>query len=472
MKIKKQDIFSQVHIHQMTNEGTGLVHIHQVPVFVKGNVAPDDVVDIRITRVRKNACEATVQKVHQYSVAHTSPKCIHFGICGGCKWQHIHYATQLEQKQKFVVHAFEKAIPHFKFNFLPIIPAPQPYYYRNKMEFTFSTEKWLTLTEIQDKTTSIQDKNALGLHVPQRFDKVLDLQECHLLDERTSHILRVVKAYALQTQKPFYDLKKNSGFWRNIVLRKSYTTPDFMFILIVAEQDIDAINKALHYFQNELDFITSWIYIINPKLNDYYQDLTYHVFAGKGYITEYFENVVFRISPLSFFQTNTLQAQTLYQKVLELADIQPNQIVYDLYTGTGTIANYVAKKAAKVIGIELVDSAIQDGIQNAVLNQNQNILFFAGDMKNILTPSFIAQHGKPDVLITDPPRAGMHPDVVQTIIQAKPHTIVYVSCNPETQAKDISMLLEHYQVVSLQPVDMFPQTAHVECIAKLISKNP
>lgn len=469
MKIKKQDIFKKVRIAQMTAEGTGLVHIERVPVFVKGNVAPEDVVDIRITKVRKNACEAIPIQFHEYSRHRIEAKCKHFGICGGCKWQHIEYETQLEQKHRFVQHAFEKAIPDLNFIPSPVIPVSQPYYYRNKMEFTFCTEKWLTNDEIAHKTV-FSDKNALGLHVPQRFDKVLDLEECHLLDEKTKLILETIKRYAKKSQKAFYDIKNHTGFWRNIILRKAYTTDDFMCILIVAENDSTAIQESMAYFQKELPFITSWIYIINTKYNDYYQDLDYHTFAGKPYLEEYFDDIVFRISPLSFFQTNTLQAKVLYQTAVSMASVRSEHIVYDLYTGTGTIANYVAKKAKKVIGIELVDAAIKDALHNAELNNNHNTMFFAGDMKNILTTDFIQQHGKPDILITDPPRAGMHHDVIQTIINVQPQTIIYVSCNPETQARDIAQLLSNYELVALQPVDMFPQTAHVECIAKLVKK--
>ncbi len=470
MKIKKQDIFEKVTITRMTVEGTGLVHIGKIPVFVKGNVAPGDTVDIRITKVRKNACEAIVTEFHTLSSHHIQPRCLHAGVCGGCKWQHIQYEVQLAQKQHFVQHAFEKTIPNFHFGISPIIAAPQPYYYRNKMEFTFCTDKWLTTDELADKNL-ITNKNALGLHVPQRFDKVLDLQECHLLDEKNTQILYTVKEYAKQSKKPFYDIKNHTGFWRNLILRKSYTTDDFMLILIIAENDVKAIHEAMAYFQKQFPFITSWIYIVNTKLNDYYQDLEYHVFSGNPYIEENFDGIVFRISPLSFFQTNTLQAKILYQTAVQIAQIQSEHIVYDLYTGTGTIANYVAKKAKKVIGIELVDAATKDALQNAQINQNENIQFFAGDMKNILTPAFVQHHGKPDVLITDPPRAGMHAEVIRTIIQVQPETIVYVSCNPETQARDIALLLPYYDLVSLQPVDMFPQTAHVECVAKLVRKK-
>jgi 23S rRNA (uracil1939-C5)-methyltransferase len=470
MKIKKQDIFQNIPVTQMTVEGTGLVHIGKIPVFVKGNVAPGDRVDIRITKVRKNACEATVIQFHSLSSHRISPKCVHFGVCGGCKWQHIDYSAQLAQKQYFVEHAFHKNIPNFDLTVKPIIAAPQPYYYRNKMEFTFCTDKWLTTDEISDKTL-VTDKNALGLHVPQRFDKVLDLQECHLLDEKIAQILYTVKEYTKQSNKAFYDIKNHTGFWRNLVLRKSYTTHDFMCVLIVAENDTTIIHEAITYFQQQLPFITSWVYIVNTKLNDYYQDLEYHVFAGKPYIEENFEDIVFRISPLSFFQTNTKQAKNLYQTAVERAQIQSEHIVYDLYTGTGTIANYIAKKAKKVIGIELVDAATKDALQNAHINQSENIQFFAGDMKKILTRDFVQKHGKPDVLITDPPRAGMHADVVQTIIQVQPQTIMYISCNPETQARDIALLLPYYDLVVIQPVDMFPQTAHVECVAKLVLKK-
>lgn len=470
MKIKKQDIFERVLITRMTVEGTGLVHVNKVPVFVKGNVSPGDIVDIRITKVRKNACEATAVQFHALSPHRTDPKCIHFGTCGGCKWQHIEYTAQLAQKQYFVQHAFEKTIPDFRFTISPIVAAPQPYYYRNKMEFTFCTDKWLTTEEISQKNL-ITDKNALGLHAPQRFDKVLDLQECHLLDEKTALILHTVKEYTRKSPKAYYDIKNHTGFWRNLILRKSYTTEDFMCMLIVAENDVKAIHEAMNYFQEKLSFVTSWVYIVNTKLNDYYQDLEYHVFAGKPYVEENFDGTVFRISPLSFFQTNTLQAKMLYKTAIELAEIQPEHVVYDLYTGTGTIANYVAKKAKKVIGIELVDAATKDALQNANINQNENIQFFAGDMKSILTSDFIQQHGKPDVIITDPPRAGMHTDVVQTIIEVQPERIVYVSCNPETQARDIALLLSHYDLVTLQPLDMFPQTAHVECVAKLVRKK-
>lgn len=470
MKIKKQDIFEKVPVVQMTVEGKSLVHINRVPVFVKGMVSPGDVVDIRITKARRNACEAVATHFHLFSPHHITPKCAHSGVCGGCKWQHIQYSIQLEQKQRFVKHAFEKTIPDFDFPLLPVISAPQSYYYRNKMEFTFCTDKWLTSDEISDKSV-VTDKNALGLHVPQRFDKVLDLQECHLLDERTAQILHTVKEYAKKSKKAFYDIKNHTGFWRNLVLRKSYTTDDFMCILIVSEDDVPIIQEAITCFQKELPFITSWIYIVNTKLNDYYQDLEYHVVAGKPCIEENFDGIVFRISPLSFFQTNTLQAKVLYQTAVQMAEIQPEHTVYDLYTGTGTIANYIAKKAKKVIGIELVDAATKDALQNAQINRNENIHFFAGDMKKILTPDFVQQHGKPDILITDPPRAGMHDDVIKTIIQVQPKTIVYVSCNPETQARDIAQLLPCYDLAALQPVDMFPQTAHVECIAKLVQKN-
>lgn len=461
MTIKKGDVLSKVLINDLVAEGKSISRLDNLVLFT-AYTAPEDVVDVQITLKKKNYLEGKVVQLHQPSPYRTEPVCSYFTLCGGCKWQHVQYPTQLHYKEKQVSDTLDR-IGKIKLPPLsPIIGSDATYQYRNKLDFTFSNKRWLYRDEIADLTTNT---NGLGFHLPGRFDKVIDIQECHLQAEPSNSIRNWIKSYALDKNLDFYNVKEHSGLLRNLIIRTT-STGEVMVIFQFQYKSKEML-LLLEAFSKAFPSTNSIIYFINNKKNDTFHDLEPNVFAGHPYITESMEGLQFRIGPKSFYQTNSAQAYVLYQQVRRLAGLSGTEIVYDLYTGTGTIASFIARQAKYVIGIEYVEAAIEDAKANAELNQLSNISFYAGDMKDILTESFLSHHPRPDVIITDPPRAGMHEDVVRTLLTIGAPKIVYVSCNVSTQARDLQLLDEKYKVVSVQPVDMFPQTAHVENIVLL-----
>jgi 23S rRNA (uracil1939-C5)-methyltransferase len=471
MRKNKYPLLERITIQGIASEGKCIARYEDRVIFIAGNkVAPQDVVDLQIIGKKKSYWEGFPVHFHAYSPLRIQPFCSHFGICGGCKWQHIDYPTQLQYKQQQVTDNLSRIgklqLPAIK----PIIGSEATTYYRNKLEFTFSNTRWLTKEEIQ-QDSPLQERVALGFHVPGRFDKILPIEHCYLQAAPSNEIRLALENFALANEYTFYDLKNHQGLLRNLVIRTA-NTGDLMIIVLFGENQVKATESVLRFLQSKFPQITSLQYFINTKLNDSYGDLEPIHFAGKPYIEEKMHSLsgrelLFRIGAKSFFQTNSAQAQRLYQVAGELADLQGNEIVYDLYTGTGTIANFVADQARRVIGLEYVAEAIADAKVNSQINAISNTDFYAGDIKDLLNTSFLRQHGKPDVIITDPPRAGMHEDVTRMLLEATPKRIVYVSCNPATQARDLAILAEQYEVVTVQPVDMFPQTHHVENVVRL-----
>ncbi len=469
---KKLPFYENIEIIDLAAEGKAIAKIaignddKEMIVFVTGCV-PGDVVDIQINRKKKTFMEAYPVNFKKYSDLRVDAKCSHFGICGGCKWQNLPYKKQLEYKHKQVLDQ----LTHISGVELPdaeaILASPKEYYYRNKLEFTFSNRRWLTKEEIADD--SPKQMNALGFHVPKMFDKIVDIESCYLQEEPSNKIRLAIKQYALDNRLTFFDLRNDEGFLRNLIIRTS-TTGDLMLILSFYYEDKSLREALMNFIKEKFPQISSLMYVINPKKNDTITDLPVKLFAGKDHIFEQMEDLRFKIGPKSFYQTNSEQAYNLYCLVRQYAGLTGTETVYDLYTGTGTIANFVAKNAKKVVGVEYVPEAIEDAKINSEINHIKNTVFYAGDMKDILTNDFIAQNGSPDVIITDPPRAGMHKDVLKVILNAAPEKIVYVSCNAATQARDIQLLDEKYRVVKYRPVDMFPHTAHVENIALLQKK--
>ncbi len=435
-------------------------------VFVD-NCIPGDIVNVQIKKKQRNFMEGIPVKFHKLSENRIEPKCKHFGTCGGCKWQSMPYHIQLQYKQKQVI----EQLTHIGKFELPvageILASRNEYYYRNKLEYTFSDKRWLTKEEIGDD--SVRDMDALGFHIPGKFDKVLDIVECHLQPEPSNKIRLAVKSFAKEHGYEFFNMRDHKGFLRNLIIRNS-TTGDLMVIVSFFYEDEEKRKMLLDYLSQNFESISSLMYVINPKKNDTINDLEIKLYKGNDYIIEKMETLQFRIGPKSFYQTNSEQAYNLYCLVREYAALKGNEVVYDLYTGTGTIANFIADKAAKVVGIEYVPEAIDDAKRNSVFNNIQNTTFYSGDMKDILNQGFIIENGPPDVIILDPPRAGVHPDVIDAILSSKTERIVYVSCNAATQARDIQLLGENYKVVKFRPVDMFPHTAHVENIALLVKK--
>jgi 23S rRNA (uracil1939-C5)-methyltransferase len=460
-------IIPNLYIQEATADGNCVARHEGMVVFVKG-AAPGDVVDVQVFRKKRRYAEAEIIKIVQPSPERVEAFCEHFGVCGGCKWQHINYETQLQFKQKQVIDSVER-IAKIQTYILPIIPSKHTRYYRNKLEFTFSNKRWLTTEELQSNET-IEERNALGFHIPSKFDKILDIEKCYLQQHPSNRIRNVVKELALKMNLSFFDLREQKGLLRNLVVRTA-NTGEVMVILQCFENDYRAIHQLLDELQGQVPEITSLNYVINPKKNDTFQDLNIVCYAGKDHILEEMESLFFHVSPKSFFQTNSEQAYELYKIVRNFADLQGNELVYDLYTGTGTIALFLAKSVKKIVGVEYVEAAIEDAKFNASINKIKNALFFAGDIKDVLHDEFVAIHGKPDVIITDPPRAGMHDKVIETLLRIASDKIVYVSCNPATQARDLALLAEKYDVQKVQPVDMFPHTTHVESVALLTLKT-
>ncbi len=429
-------------------------------------VAPGDVVDIQLTRKKNSYAEGKAVHFHSYSPHRVEPFCQHFGVCGGCKWQHIPYEDQLKYKQKQVLDNLTRIGKVQPEEVLPILGSAKTTFYRNKLEFTFSNKKWLTEEEVKSGVTP-DTWNGVGFHIPTLFDKVLDIQKCWLQDDISNRIRNCIKAYCLSHEGyPFFDLRNQEGFIRTLMIRTA-STGDLMVVVVFFHEDQERREALLNHVAEQFPEITSLLYVINGKCNDTITDQEVIVFKGKDHIIEEMEGLHFKVGPKSFYQTNSEQAYNLYKVARSFAGLTGNELVYDLYTGTGTIANFVARQSKQVIGIEYVLEAIEDAKVNASLNGLENTLFYAGDMKDILTADFIQQHGRPDVIITDPPRAGMHDDVIKTILAAEPKRVVYVSCNPATQARDLSLLDVKYALKKVQPVDMFPHTHHVENVVLL-----
>jgi 23S rRNA (uracil1939-C5)-methyltransferase len=465
---KQLPVLEGVEITGVAAEGKAIARVNDMVVFVPF-AAPGDIADIRLTKKKSSYAEGKIVRFLQYSPLRETPFCTHFGTCGGCKWQHLKYEEQLKCKSRQVTDSIERIGKLSPAETLPIIASKQTQYYRNKLEFTFSCKKWLT----EDEALSGEyggNMNGLGFHIPGMFDKVLDIDCCYLQDDISNRLRSAVKMYCLSNGYDFFDLRNQTGFMRNLIIRTSATTGEVMLIVVFFYEDRAKREALLSHLAASFPEVTSLLYIVNDKCNDTITDRQVSLFSGKDYITEEMEGLRFIIGPKSFYQTNSLQAYELYKVVRDFAALTGNERVYDLYTGTGTIANFVSRRAAKVIGIEYVPEAVDDAVRNARLNGINNAAFFAGDMKDVLTGSFILEHGRPDVIIADPPRAGMHDNVIKAILDASPQRIVYVSCNPATQARDISLLCRDYALERIQPVDMFPHTQHVENVALLIKK--
>lgn len=464
-------IIENVEILDAGAEGKAIARYNDMVVFVPF-VVPGDVCDIRIVSKKRRFYEGRAIKFHHLSDLRVDAVCEHFGTCGGCKWQNMLYERQLFYKQKQVSDNFTR-IGHLDFpEILPIVPSGETEFYRNKLEYTFSTHRWLSADEM-DIEPEERDMNALGFHIPAMFDRVLDINKCWLQAEPTNLIRLGVKQLAKEKDFSFYDIRNFTGDLRNLIIRSS-NTGDLMVIMVFGTENKQVIEEMMKYLSSNFPQITSLYYVINQKHNDTINDLEPVLYSGEGFITEKMEDLQFRIGPLSFFQTNSKQAYKLYSITREFAGLTGNELVYDLYTGTGTIANFIAHQAGKVIGIEYIEPAVSDARLNSNLNNLENTVFFAGDMVKIFTPEFIEANGRPDVIITDPPRAGMHEKVVQRIMEAEPEKVVYVSCNPATQARDISLMTSKYRIARVQPVDMFPHTQHVEnvCLLELIHQDP
>ena len=463
-KIKPLPLFENITVVDVAAEGKAIARIDDLVVFIPF-VAPGDVVDVQIFRKKNKYAEGRVVKFHHYSETRSEPFCAHFGICGGCKWQHLPYAEQLRYKQKQVIDSLTRIgkveLPEVS----PIMGSAKTDFYRNKLEYTFSNKRWLTDSE-RFSETRFEDMDALGFHIPGMFDKVLDIKKCWLQDDISNQIRLCIKAFCKENEYSFFDLRNQEGLMRNLIIRTS-STGEVMVIVIFYQDEPEKIEKLLQHLLANVKGISSLQYVINQKANDTITDQEVVVFSGSDSIFEEMEGLKFKIRPKSFYQTNSDQAYTLYKVARDFAGLTGDELVYDLYTGTGTIANFVARQCRQVIGIEYVPEAIEDAKINATLNHIDNSLFFAGDMKDLLTEDFINLYGRPDVIITDPPRAGMHDNVIKTILFAAPQRIVYVSCNPATQARDLSLLNNHYQVTRVQPVDMFPHTHHVENVVLL-----
>lgn len=463
-KQKQLPIFENLTITDIAAEGKAIVKVDDCVIFTQYAV-PGDVVDIQITKKKKNYMEGRVIKFHSYSDKRCIAPCEHYGTCGGCKWQILPYDEQIRHKQKQVEDNLRR-IGHIELpEISPILGSKKIYQYRNKLEFTFSNRRWLSFEDMQ-KEHRPEDLNGVGFHIQGMFDKVLDINKCHLQDDISNLIRNEIRTYALENNLSFFDLRSQEGFLRTLIIRTT-STGELMVVVVFFYEDIEKENALLSHIADKFPQITSLLYVINSKANDTITDQTIHCFKGDDAIYEKMEGIRFKIGPKSFYQTNSEQAYELYKVARNFATLSDNDLVYDLYTGTGTIANFVSRQAKHVIGIEYVPEAIEDAKVNSSINNIDNTEFYAGDMKDILTDEFIARHGRPDVIITDPPRAGMHEDVIKVILNALPKRIVYVSCNPATQARDLQLLDEKYKVAAVQPVDMFPHTHHVENVVKL-----
>ncbi|WP_302525187.1 23S rRNA (uracil(1939)-C(5))-methyltransferase RlmD [Phocaeicola barnesiae] len=466
-KKKELPLLEKVTITDVAAEGKALAKVNDLVVFVP-YVVPGDVVDLQVKRKKNHYAEAVAVKIYEQSPMRVEPFCQHYGVCGGCKWQCLSYEDQIRYKQKQVFDNLTRIgkveLPEFR----PILGSEKTRFYRNKLEFTFSNKRWLTEEEVK-ADVQYDQMNAVGFHIPGAFDKVLAIEKCWLQDDISNQIRNAIRDYAYEHNYSFFNLRTQEGLLRNMMVRTS-STGELMVLLqckVTSDAEKQQMLELLQFVGDRFPQITSLLYVINNKCNDTIGDLEVEVFKGNDYIFEEMEGLRFKVGPKSFYQTNSEQAYQLYKVAREFAGLTGNELVYDLYTGTGTIANFVSRQAKKVIGIEYVPEAIEDAKVNSAINGIDNTLFYAGDMKDILTQDFITEHGRPDVIITDPPRAGMHNDVIDVILFAAPKRIVYVSCNPATQARDLQLLDGRYKVTAVQPVDMFPHTHHVENVVLL-----
>ena len=467
-KRKELPLLEGVEITGVAAEGKSIARVNDMVVFIPYG-APGDIVDVKIDKKKHSYAEGHIVNLVKPSEVRQDPFCQHFGVCGGCKWQHLPYEEQLKYKQQQVKDAMERIakVPIPEIN--PILGSANTQFYRNKLEFTFSNKCWLTFEEMRSGE-EFPDRNALGFHIPGAFDKVLDIKKCWLQNDISNEIRLFIREYALSKSYTFYDLKAQHGLMRTIMVRTA-STGDIMLVVVFGEDDREKIADVMTAIADKFPQITSLLYVMNLKVNDTIGDQDIITFKGKDYIKEEMEGLKFRVGAKSFYQTNSEQAYELYKVARNMANLTGDELVYDLYTGTGTIANFVARNSKKVVGIEYVEDAIADAKLNSKVNGIENTLFYAGDMKDVLTEAFVAQHGKPDVMIVDPPRAGMHEDVVNVILSSEPKRIVYVSCNPATQARDLALLDKKYIVTEIQPVDMFPHTHHVENVVGLTLKE-
>jgi len=457
---KKQ--LQNIEIFDIAEEGKGVGRHEDLVLFIEKAI-PGDVVDVELQRKKKNFAEGRVTNITQPSPYRIEPFCPHFGVCGGCKWQHMSYEAQLKFKQQSVDNALTRIGKVNTASMEEILGSAETTYYRNKLEYTFSNKRWLTN---RDEEVLPEDLNALGFHVPGRFDKILDINHCYLQQDPSNNIRNSVRDFAIEQGMSFYDLRQHEGALRNLIIRTS-STGEVMVVVVFAYPEEGQVELMMNFVAEKFPEIASLLYIINQKRNDTIFDQDIHTFKGRDFIYEEMEGLKFKVGPKSFYQTNSAQAYELYKITRDFAELKGDELVYDLYTGAGTIANFVARQAKEVVGVEYVPTAIEDAKINSQINGINNTKFYAGDMKDVLTSEFIAAQGKPDVVITDPPRAGMHADVVNRILEMEAPKVVYVSCNAATQARDLEMLAAKYDVVRIKPVDMFPQTQHVENVVLL-----
>lgn len=470
----EKKLIQNVHVIDIAEEGKGVGKAEDLVIFIDKAI-PGDVVDIELTRKKKNFAEAKIQRLVTPSAYRTEPFCEHFGTCGGCKWQHMTYEAQLQFKQKSVTDALHRLgkvdVSHAE----PILGSEKTRFYRNKLEYTFSNKRWLTNEDIQNSDN--MEMNTLGFHVPLRFDKILEVRKCHLQEDPSNAIRNELREFALAENISFYDLRAHEGTLRNLIIRTALTG-ELMVVVVFAYPADGEVEKVMGFLQSRFPEITALLYIINQKKNDTIFDQDILTWAGKDHIFEAMPSdqperdaLKFKIQAKSFYQTNSIQAYELYRIAKEFAGFKGDELVYDLYTGAGTIANFVARDVKEVIGVEYVPAAIEDAKINSAINDIHNTKFYAGDMKDVLTPAFVSVHGRPDVVITDPPRAGMHQDVVERLLEMEAPKVVYVSCNAATQARDIALLKDKYDVARIKPVDMFPHTQHVENVVLLTLKD-
>lgn len=462
-RIPQEKRFIQdLRVVDIAEAGKGVAKQDELVMFID-HVVPGDLVDVELFRKKKNFGEARLVAIKEPSEHRVDPFCAHFGTCGGCKWQHMDYKAQLLFKQQYVENALRRLGKVDTSCMEEILPSEKTEFYRNKLEFTFSNKRWLTSV---DEEHAPEDMNALGFHVPGRFDKILEIDHCYLQQDPSNDIRNKVREFALKNEISFYDIRAHEGALRNLIIRTS-STGEVMVIVVFAYPTQEQVDKLMSYLNEIFPDLTSLLYIINQKRNDTIFDQEIHTYAGRDFIYEEMEGLKFKVGPKSFYQTNSAQAYELYKITREFADLKGDELVYDLYTGAGTIANFVARSARQVVGVEYVPTAIEDAKVNSAINDVENTKFFAGDMKDVLTADFVIEHGRPDVIITDPPRAGMHADVVARILEMEAEKVVYVSCNAATQARDLELLQQKYDVVRIKPVDMFPHTQHVENVVLL-----
>ena len=465
---KKKFVIKELPITDYASEGKSLGRIEGKVIFVEGAV-PGDVADIFITKNKKDWAEGKAISFSEYSKERAEPFCIHFGVCGGCKWQMLPYEKQLQYKQQEAEQVLKRIGKAELPQILPIIGSDNIIHYRNKLEFTFSNRRYLTNLEI-NKSEKIPQENALGYHAPGIFDKIIDISECWLMDEINNLVRNTIREYAIENALTYYDIRDHKGFLRNIIIRYC-STGELMINFVFAHDDQTEIKKLFDHLLEKIPAITTLLYTINQKWNDSIYDLDPKVYFGSGFITEMLGEFKFKISPKSFFQTNTKQAEKLYEVAKSFAALTGNEVVYDLYCGTGSIGIFLSKLSKKIIGVDLIEESIKDAKENALLNHIDHAHFFSGDVIEICNDAFFAEHGRPDVIISDPPRAGMHEKLITKLLEIAAPKIVYVSCNVATQARDISLLSEKYTVEKIQPLDMFPHTHHIECVVLLQLKQ-